>query len=149
MLFDVRNHLSVASSRGTKLAYRLAAVEQMNVYLRLLAKPHKKEKLLVSNNVLKLACKLLKVRPSVCLKCVASEAAERSEFADVCVFLLSPAGAELAQQGVGLDHEPAPVQPHARGGLIRLLVHGLGLLRLQAETLEAQGVGSRRRTSAE
>jgi hypothetical protein len=34
----------------------------MNVYLRLLAKPHKKEKLLVSNNVLKLACKLLKVR---------------------------------------------------------------------------------------
>ncbi|KAF1331586.1 Homeodomain transcription factor, partial [Globisporangium splendens] len=32
----------------------------MNVYLRLLVKPHKKEKLLVSNNVLKLASKLLK-----------------------------------------------------------------------------------------
>ncbi|RLN56437.1 hypothetical protein BBJ29_007969 [Phytophthora kernoviae] len=39
----------------------LLLTEQMNVYLRLLAKPHKKEKLLVSNNVLKLACKLLKV----------------------------------------------------------------------------------------
>ncbi|KAG7394865.1 putative homeodomain transcription factor 2 [Phytophthora boehmeriae] len=38
----------------------LLLTEQMNVYLRLLAKPHKKEKLLVSNNVLKLACKLLK-----------------------------------------------------------------------------------------
>lgn len=33
----------------------------MNVYLRLLVKPHKKERLLVSNNVLKLASKLLKV----------------------------------------------------------------------------------------
>ncbi|KAF1794005.1 Transcription factor homeodomain, male germ-cell [Phytophthora cactorum] len=32
----------------------LLLTEQMNVYLRLLAKPHKKEKLLVSNNVLKL-----------------------------------------------------------------------------------------------
>uniref|UniRef100_A0AAV1T4F9 PHTF1/2 N-terminal domain-containing protein n=1 Tax=Peronospora matthiolae TaxID=2874970 RepID=A0AAV1T4F9_9STRA len=38
----------------------LLLTEQMNVYLRLLAKPHKKDKLLVSNNVLKLACKLLK-----------------------------------------------------------------------------------------
>ncbi|CCI49665.1 unnamed protein product [Albugo candida] len=38
----------------------LLLTEQMNVYLRLLAKPHKKEKLLVSNNVLKLASKLLK-----------------------------------------------------------------------------------------
>lgn len=36
----------------------------MNVYLRLLVKPHKKEKLLVSNNVLKLASKLLKVKAS-------------------------------------------------------------------------------------
>lgn len=54
-----------AGSSGTELT-RVAALEQMNVYLRLLAKPHKKEKLLVSNNVLKLACKLLKVRP-VCL----------------------------------------------------------------------------------
>lgn len=45
-------------------AYLVAGfvAEQMNVYLRLLVKPHKKEKLLVSNNVLKLACKLLKVR---------------------------------------------------------------------------------------
>ena len=40
----------------------LLLLAQMNVYLRLLAKPHKKDKLLVSNNVLKLACKLLKVR---------------------------------------------------------------------------------------
>lgn len=39
----------------------LLLTEQMNVYLRLLVKPHKKEKLLVSNNVLKLASKLLKV----------------------------------------------------------------------------------------
>ncbi|DAZ97670.1 TPA: hypothetical protein N0F65_009671 [Lagenidium giganteum] len=38
----------------------LLLTEQMNVYLRLLVKPHKKEKLLVSNNVLKLASKLLK-----------------------------------------------------------------------------------------
>lgn len=44
----------------------------MNVYLRLLVKPHKKEKLLVSNNVLKLASKLLKVSDcvQVCLKFV-------------------------------------------------------------------------------
>lgn len=64
------------------------------------------------------------------------------EFADlVClVSCCAGSGAELTQQGVGLDHEPAPLQPHARGGLIRLLVHCLGLLRLQAETLEAQGV---------
>lgn len=38
----------------------LLLTEQMNLYLRLLVKPHKKEKLLVSNNVLKLASKLLK-----------------------------------------------------------------------------------------
>lgn len=42
----------------------LLLTEQMNVYLRLLIKPHKKEKLLVSNNVLKLASKLLKVGSS-------------------------------------------------------------------------------------
>jgi len=45
----------------------LLLTEQMNVYLRLLVKPHKKEKLLVSNNVLKLASKLLKVKPMLIL----------------------------------------------------------------------------------
>ncbi|OQR93724.1 homeodomain transcription factor [Achlya hypogyna] len=38
----------------------LLLTEQMNVYLKLLITPHKKEKLLISNNVLKLASKLLK-----------------------------------------------------------------------------------------
>ncbi|EQC40783.1 hypothetical protein SDRG_01853 [Saprolegnia diclina VS20] len=38
----------------------LLLTEQMNVYLKLLMTPHKKEKLLISNNVLKLASKLLK-----------------------------------------------------------------------------------------
>lgn len=42
----------------------------MNVYLRLLVKPHKKEKLLVSNNVLKLASKLLKVRQVAAVSCL-------------------------------------------------------------------------------
>ncbi|RHY34233.1 hypothetical protein DYB32_005455 [Aphanomyces invadans] len=39
----------------------LLLTEQMNVYLKLLVTPEKKEKLLISNNVLKLASKLLKV----------------------------------------------------------------------------------------
>ncbi|KAF0698154.1 Aste57867_11222 [Aphanomyces stellatus] len=38
----------------------LLLTEQMNLYLKLLVTPHKKEKLLISNNVLKLASKLLK-----------------------------------------------------------------------------------------
>ncbi|ETW08960.1 hypothetical protein, variant [Aphanomyces invadans] len=38
----------------------LLLTEQMNVYLKLLVTPEKKEKLLISNNVLKLASKLLK-----------------------------------------------------------------------------------------
>lgn len=38
----------------------LLLTEQLNLYLRLLLAPHKKDRLLISNNVLKLAMKLLK-----------------------------------------------------------------------------------------
>ena len=37
-------------------------VFQLNLYLKMEQKPHKKEELLVANNVLKLASELLKVR---------------------------------------------------------------------------------------
>lgn len=41
--------------------------EQINLYLQMEQKPHKKEELMVANNVLKLAEDLLKVRQDVYL----------------------------------------------------------------------------------
>lgn len=106
----------------------------MNVYLRLLVKPHKKEKLLVSNNVLKLASKLLKVR-------VASESEQTASLQTLPHSLTRSRsahvpGAELAQQGFGAHDEPAAVQHHARRRALGLLVDSVGVFRLQTETVE-------------
>lgn len=90
----------------------------MNVYLRLLVKPHKKEKLLVSNNVLKLASKLLKVNVSYfdlthlvlaagwyphtvaareAVLCVMPSGKPHAQLTHACFDVMSPVGAELAQ----------------------------------------------------
>ena len=38
-----------------------SSLKQINLYLQMEHSPHKKEELIIANNVLKLACKLLKV----------------------------------------------------------------------------------------